>query len=138
VKKQLSAGNGGWNVVVFKDHPLERRRAALEVAKWMNAPYAQTQFCIRSINIPVSKATLDAKEFQEYAKANPAFKGFSDLAPYGWRWPALPSYAKISKVADDGVVAIMREEVGAKAGLARIQQEAQALLDEDLRLLAPA
>jgi multiple sugar transport system substrate-binding protein len=135
VKKQLAAGNGGWNVVVFKDAPLERRKAALEVAKWMNAPYAQTQFCIRSINIPVSKATLDSKEFQEYAKANPAFKGFADLAPYGWRWPALPSYAKISKVADDGVVAIMREEVGAKAGLARIQQEAQAMLDDDLRLL---
>ncbi len=135
VKKQLAAGNGGWNVVVFKDAPLERRKAALEVAKWMNAPYAQTQFCIRSINIPVSKATLESKEFQEYARANPAFKGFADLAPYGWRWPALPSYAKISKVADDGVVAIMREEVGAKAGLARIQQEAQTMLDDDLRLL---
>jgi hypothetical protein len=41
-------------------------------------------------------------------------------------------------VVDDGVVAIMREEVGAKAGLARVQQEAQAMLDEDLRLLPPA
>jgi multiple sugar transport system substrate-binding protein len=134
-KKQLSAGNGGWNVVVFKDIPLDRRRAALQTGLWMNAPYAQTQFCIRSINIPVSKATLESKEFQDYARANPAFKGFADLAPYGWRWPALPSYAKINKVADDGVIAIMKEEIGAKAGLARIQQEAQTLLDEDLRLL---
>jgi hypothetical protein len=33
------------------------------------------------------------------------------------------------------VIAIMKEEIGAKAGLARIQQEAQTLLDEDLRLL---
>ena len=32
------------------------------------------------------------------------------------------------KAADDGVVAIMREEVGAKAGLARIQQEGRVFL----------
>jgi multiple sugar transport system substrate-binding protein len=134
-KKQLSAGNGGWNVVVFKDIPQAARRAALQVGLWMNAPQAQTQFCIRSINIPVSKATLESKEFQEYARANPAFKGFADLAPYGWRWPALPSYARINKAADDGVIAIVREELGAKAGLTRIQQETQAILDEDLRLL---
>lgn len=133
VKKQLSAGNGGWNVVTFKDIPPERRRAAAQVGMWMNAPAAQSQFCIRSINIPVSKATLDSKEFQDYSRSNPAFKGFADLAPSGWRWPALPSYAKINKAIDDGVIAIMREEVGAKAGLTRMQQEAQTLLDEDLR-----
>src|SRR5262249_60888720 len=123
------------SMMVFKDVPVERRQAAARVALWNNAPFAQAKFCVQSINIPVSKATLEAKEFQDYARANPAFKGFADLAPYGWRWPALPSYAKINKVADDGVVAIMREEVGAKAGLAGIQQEAQALPDEGLRLL---
>ncbi len=135
VKKQLSAGNGGWSVVVFKDIPVERRRAAASVGMWMNSPGPQTQFCIRSINIPVSKATLESKEFQEYSRNNPAFKGFADLAPYGWRWPALPSYAKINKVADDGVISIMREEIGARAGLTKMQQEAQTLLDDDLRLL---
>ncbi len=135
VKKQIAAGNGGWSVVFFKNVPPDRLRAATQVGMWMNAPYCQTQFCIRSINIPVSKATLESKEFQEYNRANPAFKGFADLAPYGLRWPALPSFAKISKAVDDGVIAIMREEVGAKAGLAKIQQEMQTLLDEDLRLL---
>jgi multiple sugar transport system substrate-binding protein len=135
VKKQLFAGNGGWNMAIFKDVPPERRHAAALVAQWTNAPHAQSQFCIQSINIPVSKATLESKEFQEYAKDNPEFKGFADLAPYGWRWPALPSYAKINAAADNGVQAIIRQDVGVKAGLAQMQQEAQTLLDADLQLM---
>jgi sn-glycerol 3-phosphate transport system substrate-binding protein len=134
-KKQPFAGNGGWSMMVFKDVPAERRQAAARVALWNNAPAAQAKFCIQSINIPVSKATLDSKEFQDYAKANPEFKGFADLAPYGWRWPSLPSYAKINAAVDNGVVAIVRQDVGAKAGLAQIQKEAQALLDEDVKLM---
>jgi multiple sugar transport system substrate-binding protein len=134
-KKQVMAGNGGWNMAIFKEVPPERRHAAALVAQWMNAPHAQAQFCIRSINIPVSKATLESKEFQDYAKGDPAFKGFADLAPFGWRWPALPSYAKINAAVDDNVQAIVRQDVGVKAGLTKMQQEAQALLDEDLRLM---
>jgi multiple sugar transport system substrate-binding protein len=134
-KKQPFAGNGGWSMMVFKDVPVERRQAAARVAQWNNAPSAQARFCVQSINIPVSKATLDSKEFQDYAKANPEFKGFADLAPYGWRWPSLPSYAKINTAVDNGVVAIVRQDVGAKAGLAQIQKEAQALLDEDVKLM---
>jgi multiple sugar transport system substrate-binding protein len=134
-KKQLFAGNGGWSMMVFKDVPVERRHAAALVALWNNAPYAQAKFCIQSINIPVSKATLEAKDFQDYAKANPEFKGFADLAPYGWRWPSLPSYAKINAAADNGVVAIVRQDIGAKAGLAQMQKETQTLLDEDVKLM---
>jgi sn-glycerol 3-phosphate transport system substrate-binding protein len=135
VKKQVMAGNGGWNMAIFKEVPPERRHAAALVAQWMNAPLAQAQFCIRSINIPVSKATLESKEFQDYARNDPPFKGFADLAPFGWRWPALPSYAKINAAVDNNVQAIIRQDIGVKAGLAKMQQEAQALLDEDLRLM---
>lgn len=135
VKKQVMAGNGGWNMAIFKDVPLERRHAAALVAQWMNAPHAQAQFCIKSINIPVSKATLESKEFQEYTSKEPAFKGFADLAPFGWRWPSLPSYAKINAAADNNVQAIIRQDIGIKAGLAKMQMEAQTLLDDDLRLV---
>ena len=135
VKKQIMAGNGGWNMAIFKEAPVERRHAASLVAQWTNAPHAQAQFCIQSINIPVSKATLESKVFQDYTKAEPAFKGFADLAPYGWRWPALPSYAKINAAVDTTVQTIIRQEIGIKAGLAQIQREAQTLLDEDLKLM---
>jgi multiple sugar transport system substrate-binding protein len=135
VKKQVFAGNGGWNMAVFKEVPAERRHAAALVAQWNNAPLAQSKFCIQSINIPVSKATLESKEFQDYSKANPDFKGFADLAPNGWRWPALPSYAKINAAVDNGVQAIIRQDIGVKAGLTKLQQEAQTLLDEDLKLI---
>jgi hypothetical protein len=102
---------------------------------WLDSPDVQARFCIRSFSVPVSKAGLGSAAFQDHLRANPAFKGFADLAPYGWRWPALPSYAKITRTLDDGVTAILREEVGSQAGLAGAQRGAQALLDEDLRRL---
>jgi multiple sugar transport system substrate-binding protein len=134
-KRQVLAVNGGHNVVVFKDVPPARRQAAAQVAKWLNGPHAQAQMCIKATSIPVSKAALDAKELQDYLKSDLPFKGFVDLAPNGWRWPTLPSWGKIFGVLDAAVASILREESGAKAALAAAQQEAQTLLEEDVRLM---
>ncbi|MGH2351993.1 MAG: ABC transporter substrate-binding protein [Chloroflexota bacterium] len=135
VKKEIHAPNGGHNMAVFREVPVERRHAAALVAKWMNAPHAQAIMCIRATSLPVSKSALESKELQEYLKTDPELKGFVDLAPNGYRWPPLPSYAQITKAANDGVAAIMRQEVGVKDGLAKAQRETQLLLDEDVRLM---
>jgi sn-glycerol 3-phosphate transport system substrate-binding protein len=134
-KRAIAASNGGHSMIVFKDVPLERRAAAAQVARWMNAPHAQAQMCIRATSIPVSKAAMESKELQDYLKTDPQFKGFVDLAPYGWRWPPLPSYAKITAAIQASVDAIMRKEQGIKAALANGQREAQLLLDEDVKLM---
>ena len=133
--KQVFAANGGHNLIVFKDVPAQKRAAAAQVAKWMNAPHAQAQMCINAASIPVSKSVAETKELQDYMRTDPAFKGFVDLAPNGWRWPTLPSYGKIFPVLDGAVASILREEVGAKAGLADAQQKAQQLLDADVALM---
>jgi multiple sugar transport system substrate-binding protein len=134
-KKAVAASNGGHSMIVFKDVPVERRAAAAQVAKWMNAPHAQAQMCIRATSIPVSKAAMESKELQDYLKTDTPFKGFVDLAPFGWRWPPLPSYGKIIPAIQTNLDAILRKEVGIKAGLAKAQQEAQVLLDEDVRMM---
>lgn len=134
VKKEVFAANGGHSLVVPKTTP-EKQAAAALVAQWLNAPHAQAQVCIRSFSIPVSKAAQQSKELQDHIKDDPAFKGFVDLAPYGWRWPALPSQSKIVGAIQDNINAIMRQEIGIKAGLAKAQQEAQVLLDEDILLM---
>ena len=133
-KKEVFASNGGHSLVLCKSTP-ERQAAAAQVAKWLNAPHAQAQVCIRSYSIPVSKGAQAAKEMQDAVNADPAFKGFVDLAPNGWRWPALPSQQKIQGAIETSIGAIMRKEIGAKAGLVTAQREAQLLLDEDLRLM---
>ena len=135
VKKEVHAPNGGHSLAIFKDVPTDRRHAAALVSKWMNAPHAQAIMCIKATSIPVSKAAMDSKELQDYLKTDPELKGFIDLAPNGYRWPPLPSYAAITKAANDNVAAIMRQEIGVKDGLAKGQREAQALLDEDVRLM---
>jgi multiple sugar transport system substrate-binding protein len=135
VKREIHAPNGGHSMAVFKEVPSDRRHAAAEVTKWMNAPHAQAIMCIKATSIPVSRAAMDSKELQEYLKGDPELKGFIDLAPNGYRWPPLPSYAKITKAANDGVAAIMRQEIGVKDGLTKTQQETQVLLDEDVKLM---
>jgi sn-glycerol 3-phosphate transport system substrate-binding protein len=134
-KKVVAASNGGHSMIVFKDVPVERRAAAAQVARWMNGPHAQAQMCIRATSIPVSKAAMEAKELQDYLKTDTQFKGFVDLAPFGWRWPPLPSYGKITSAIQANLDTILRKEVGIKAGLTKAQQEAQVLLDEDVRLM---
>jgi multiple sugar transport system substrate-binding protein len=135
VKKQVFASNGGHNLIVFKDVPLEQRQAAAQAAKWMNAPHAQAQMCIKATSIPVSKGATEVKELQDYLKTDAPFKGFVDLAGNGWRWPTLPSYAKISGALGMTVTNIMLEQVSPKAGLASAEKEAQGYLDEDVRLM---
>jgi ABC-type glycerol-3-phosphate transport system substrate-binding protein len=133
--KQVFASNGGHNLIVFKDVPPEKRQAAAQAAKWLNAPHAQAQMCIKATSIPVSKSVAGTQELQDYMKTDAAFKGFVDLAPNGWRWPTLPSYSKIAPTLDGAVTSIMLEQVGAKAGLADAQQKAQQFLDADVALM---
>jgi multiple sugar transport system substrate-binding protein len=135
VKKQVFASNGGHNLNVFKDVPLEQRQAAAQVAKWMNAAHAQAQMCIKATSIPVSKGVSDSRELQDYLKTDTAFKGFVDLAGNGWRWPTLPSYTRIAGALGATVTSIMLDQVSAKAGLAAGQRDAQQMLDEDVRLM---
>ena len=94
-------------------------------------------FDVRDVNRAPARFDMDKLTWlnQHYLKTDAPFKGFVDLAPNGWRWPTLPSWGKIFGALDTGVAAILREEVGIKDGLARMQQEAQQLLDEDVRLM---
>jgi sn-glycerol 3-phosphate transport system substrate-binding protein len=134
IKKTAFAGNGGHAMVVFKGVPADRKHAAAQVAMWMNAPHAQAQMCIHATSLPVSKMALQSKELQDYLGTDPQFKGFVDLAPYGWRWPALPSYPKISAAIQSAVNDIYTGKASVQDGLTKGQQDAQVLLDQDLKL----
>lgn len=128
-------GFAGGHSQVIANVALEKRRAAAQVAKWLNAPRAQALNCVRANLIPVSKAAMNAKEFQDVLKDDPAYKALVDLAPYNWRWPALPSFASINGAIDTHVGAILRREVSISGGLANAQREGQVALDEDAKLM---
>ena len=95
VGKVKSAINGGWNSVVFKTTP-ERQQAASQVTLWLSEPDGQVEHMIRAITIPISQKGLDHPKLRETLSQDAQFRGFVDLAPYGWRWPGLPSYSKIT------------------------------------------
>ena len=135
VKKQVFAANGGHNMMIFKEIPPERRAAAAQVAKWMNAPHAQAQMCIKATSIPVSKGVAESKEMQDYLKTDAPFKGFVDLAGNGWRWPTLPNWTNITGALTTAITAIMTEQTSPKSGLADGQQKAQQFLNDDVKLM---
>lgn len=135
VKKQIFASNGGHNLMIFKDVPPEQRQAAAQAAKWLNGAHAQAQMCIKAASIPVNKGVAESKELQDYLKTDAGFKGFVDLAGNGWRWPTLPSYAKISGELGAMVTSIMLDQTSAKSGLATAQKAAQLFLDDDVKLM---
>lgn len=134
IKKTIFAGNGGHNVAVFQGIPANRKEAAARIAMWLNAPHAQAQMCIHATSLPVSNAAFKSKELQDYLKTDPQLKAFIDLAPHGWRWPALPSFAKISAALNTTINEIFAGKVSIQDGLAQAQQAAQVLLDQDLKL----
>jgi multiple sugar transport system substrate-binding protein len=131
---QLFGFAGGHSLTISKVAP-EQRRAAARVAMWMTAPKQQVFHCIKANAIPISKAALNDKDLQDYLKTDPPYKALADLAPYGWRWPALPSFAKINGAIDTHVGAILRREVSISGGLANAQRDAQQALDEDVKLM---
>ena len=91
--------------------------------------------CIKATSLPVSKGAFASKELQDYLKTDGEMKGFIDLAPNGWRWPALPSWPKLNKAVQDAVNAIFKNEISPRDGLAKAQRDAQALLDEDVKMM---
>ena len=133
--KNVFANNGGHNLIVFKDINQEERTAAARVAMWMNAPQAQIQMIINATSIPVSGATMDSSELNDYLKTDPELAGFVALAPYGYRWPSLPSLSKITGPVHQALPKIMLEEVSPKAGLEDAQRLSQIALDEDVKMM---
>jgi hypothetical protein len=117
-----------------KTNPADHKQAAARVALWLNAPHAQAQMCIQATSLPVSNAAFQSKELRDYLKTDPQLKGFVDMAPHGWRWPALPSYAKISGALNKTINDIFAGKVSIQDGLTQAQQAAQVLLDQDLKL----
>ena len=134
VKKVKSAINGGWNSVVFKTTP-ERQQAASQATLWLSEPDAQVEHMIRAITIPISQKGLDHPKLRESLSQDAQFRGFVDLAPYGWRWPGLPSHGKITGRIGQAVKDIMTKKVGAKSGLESAQRETQVMLEDDIRMM---
>lgn len=131
---QLFGYAAGQSPVVLNVAP-EKRRAAAHVSRWITAPKQQSLHCIKANAIPVSKAVMADKDFQDYLAKDAPYKAMVDLAPYGWRWPLMPSYAKINGAIDTHVGKILRREVSISAGLANAQREGQLALDEDVKLM---
>ena len=86
-----------------------RLRYGAQVARWLTAPRQQVHHRLKANAIPIREAVPpNDKELQNYLTSDPPYRALADVAPYGRRWPALPSFAKINGAIDTHVGAIRR------------------------------
>ena len=62
-------------------------------------------------------------------------KGFVDMAPYGWRYPGIPSGNQLNRKGRD-ISPIMKGEISIKAWLTDTQRTLQAMVDKDWQMLS--
>lgn len=133
-RREHFAPNGGHSLAIFKVPDRARQRTAGAIAKWFNTAHPQAVLCVRATSIPISKAALESKELRDYMATDKQHAAFLELTPYGYRGVPMPSWAEFVKVVNAGIQDMLGGKVGVNEGLARIEREAQLLLDADLQL----
>lgn len=123
----------GSNIMVFKVRDGDAQHAAARFAMWMNSPTFQVSATVRNFLIPVSKATLEHKDFQQALVKDPVFKVFADQAPYAWRIPTFPSERESENALGEFIKKALLNEIGINEALTEGQRAAQLILDEDLK-----
>jgi multiple sugar transport system substrate-binding protein len=134
VRKEIFAPNGGHSLVIFNVQDRARQRTAGAIAKWFNTAHPQAVLCIRATSIPISKQALESKELRDYMATDKDHAAFIEQAPYGYRGVAMPSWTEFTKVVNTGVADMLGGKISINDGLARMEREAQQLLDADLTL----
>lgn len=136
VHRARFTGAHGWNLAVFKVGDPDVQHAAARFAMWLNAPAFQVPGLIKGDNVPVSRAALEHKDFQDYLARDPVVKVFNDQAPHAFRVPTFPSGRKSELTLGEFVKKALLNEMALNDALVEGQREAQLILDEDLRRFA--
>jgi len=133
-KTRFTIGHG-WNLSAFKHKDAAVQLASARLIKWMNTTAFQVPYAIKSDNVPVTKSSLEHKDFQAYLAKDPVVKVFSDQAPAVYRVPAMPSGFKSMDQITVSVKKALLNESSINDAMAEAQRQAQLILDDDLRQL---
>jgi hypothetical protein len=102
----------------------------------LNEPDAQARQCVTARALPVSRAALTTKVFQDGLASDAQFKVFADLLPSvrGRSFPALPSITAIRGAIDTTLKEVIGGKTSARSALAELQRLTQPMLDQDVRM----
>jgi multiple sugar transport system substrate-binding protein len=126
----------GWNTALLNpapSAPAPTADAAGRFALWLTSPTFLVPFHAKSDTVPISRATLEHKDFQTYLAGDSVIRLINEQASLAHRVPASPSLLQAQTAVSEFIEKALTNQLGINAAVAEGQRAAQVLLDQDLR-----
>jgi multiple sugar transport system substrate-binding protein/sn-glycerol 3-phosphate transport system substrate-binding protein len=125
----------GASVSMPKSTP-ERELATWLFVRYFTSPEVQAGWGQAANYFPVRQSA--AQRLGDYFQLHNAYKIAFDLLPYGHHEPPVPGYDFVRAIAEEALAAIFAQGRGVEKTLARLNQDANASLQEQLEYLPSA
>ncbi|HEY8368516.1 MAG TPA: ABC transporter substrate-binding protein [Thermodesulfobacteriota bacterium] len=119
---------GGGNFYIFKRTSPEERKAAYTFVRWMTAPEQAARWSIATGYMGTSKAAYQTPALSGYVKEFPPAAVARDQLEYATAEFAVHENARVKKLLDDAIQAVLTGAKTPKAALAEAQAGAERVL----------
>jgi sn-glycerol 3-phosphate transport system substrate-binding protein len=119
---------GGGNFYIFKNTTPKERKAALKFIKFMTSPEISAKWSIATGYIGTSKAAYNTPALKSYVKSFPPAKVARDQLKYATAELSTYQSARVRKLLDDALQAVLTNEKSPKKALTDAQQKADMIL----------
>ncbi|HXH84853.1 MAG TPA: ABC transporter substrate-binding protein [Candidatus Tectomicrobia bacterium] len=127
--KQRGTPTGGGNFYVFRKASPEERKAAVTFIKWMTSPERAAQWSIGTGYVGVTRAAYETPALKKYVADFPAAAVARDQFQYAVAEFAVHENARVKKLLDDAIQAVLTGSKEPRAALAEAQAQAERILD---------
>jgi sn-glycerol 3-phosphate transport system substrate-binding protein len=126
--RRRGSPTGGGNFYVFKKASPEERKAAYRFIRWMTAPEQAARWSIATGYIGTSRAAYQTPALARYVEEFPAAAVARDQLEHATAEFAVHENARVKKLLDDAIQAVLTGAKEPKAALAEAQANAERVL----------
>jgi sn-glycerol 3-phosphate transport system substrate-binding protein len=126
--KQRGSPTGGGNFYIFKRASSAEQKAAVMFIKWMTSPERAAQWSIETGYVGVTHAAYEAPAFKKYIAEFPAAAVARDQFQHAVAELAVHENARVKKLLDDAIQAVLTGGKEPKAALGEAQSGADRIL----------
>lgn len=126
--KEWGSPTGGGNLYVFKHATAEEKAAALKFIKFVTTPKMQAKWSIETGYVGTSAAAYETPELKEYAKGFPQALVARDQLQNATTEFAAYQGARLRKIIDDSIQAVLTGKKEAAVALKEAQSQADRIL----------
>jgi sn-glycerol 3-phosphate transport system substrate-binding protein len=126
--KQRGSPTAGGNFYIFKRASASEQKAAVTFIKWMTSPDRAAQWSIETGYVGVTPAAYEAPAFKKYVASFPAAAVARDQLQHAVAELAVHENARVRKLLDDAIQAVLTGGKEPKVALDEAQSGAERIL----------